>query len=266
MNVAPVYYGLDNGGRPPFMELVCAPPARLNAMLAGGEIAISPVSSAAYARHPQEWVLLPDLSISCVGEVMSVLLVSRYRFAELCRKPVLLTEESATAAALTRLLFSLQGVAPVFETGRVRRISHIGPEIAAALVIGDAALREHWSRYFPHVWDLGEMWWELTELPFVFALWAVRRDFAQSAPALIAQVSRYFAVSKQQGYQHLNAIAFKAARKLGLSLETGIRYYQKLYHDLDGLKLKGLTTFFDKLHTQGLIPEPVRPEFFHIEP
>jgi chorismate dehydratase len=50
-----------------------------------------------------------------------------------------------------------------------------------ALLIGDVALdflrgnREH------EIWDLGGAWYELTELPFVYAVWALRRGLDNSA-------------------------------------------------------------------------------------
>ncbi len=121
MNVAPVYYGLDNGMKPPWMDIIDGPPSTLNRMMANSELDISPVSSAAFARCRDEWLMLPDLSIACYGEVMSVILVGRRPFQEMNGKTVILTEESETAAGLLKLLFALNKIEVRFRTGRVRK-------------------------------------------------------------------------------------------------------------------------------------------------
>ncbi len=263
MNVAPVYYGLNNGHKPAWMEMICAPPADLNTMLADGKLDISPVSSAAYARNQDQWLLLPDLSISCFGKVMSVLLVSRYPFAELGGKKVVLTRESATAAALSRWLFASGGIRPHIETGKVRQSGDLQADAAAALVIGDAALREKWREHFAHVWDLGELWRERTGLPFVFALWAVRKAFAQECPDAVAAVLEAFHASRSAGLDNISAILPEASNRLGISPETCREYYRHLLYDLSESKTTGLQRFFDGLYETHIISQPVYPAFFY---
>src|SRR5574340_983944 len=73
INVNPVYYEFENRPLPHGMRLISKPPATLNQMLRGGELDISSVSAAAFARNADDWLMLPDLSIACFGKVMSVL-------------------------------------------------------------------------------------------------------------------------------------------------------------------------------------------------
>lgn len=262
MNVAPVYHGLANGGRPPGMSLFSGPPATLNAMLAEGALDISPVSSAAYARHADDWLLLPDLSISCRGPVMSVLLVSRHPISELDGRKVLLTRESATAAALTRFLLAAEGVRPRFDTGRVCAPDDLDGDVGAALVIGDAALREPWADHFPHVLDLGNCWWERTGRPFVFAMWAVRRPFAENHPDRVRAVARAFHRSRRCGEARMDEILPEACRRLGIGADQCRQYYRRLYYGLDADQIRGARRFFDGLHRDGILPRPVRLTFF----
>jgi chorismate dehydratase len=262
MNVAPVYHGLANGGRPPGMSLVSGPPATLNAMLAEGKLDISPVSSAAYARHADRWLLLPDLSISCRGPVMSVLLASRRPLSELGGRTVMLTRESATAAALTRLLLAEEGIRPRFVTGRVCSRTDLGDDVGAALVIGDAALREPWAETFPHVLDLGTCWWERTGLPFVFALWAVRRRFAEAHPERVRAAIRAFRESRRYGEGRMDEIIPEASRRLGIGPDTCRRYYDRLHFGLDADHIRGVRRFFGGLHREGILPRPVEMAFF----
>lgn len=262
MNIAPVYYGLDNGQCPGWMEIVSAPPSTLNRMLAEGELDISPVSSAAYARHPDDWLLLPGLSISCFGEVMSVLLVSRHNIADMDGKTVLLTEESATAAALSRLLFARNRVCPRLRTGKIRRPVDFTGNADAALIIGDAALREDWQDHFPYIFDLGQIWRNLTGRPFVFAVWAVRRRFAEHHPEQVSAAMDAFLRSKENGLRHIDSIVPKTAKTLGLDFDSCRRYYQGLSYDLTTSEIKGLEMFFNDLHQHHLIGRPASPIFF----
>jgi chorismate dehydratase len=262
MNVAPVYYGLDHGRRPGWMTMTSAPPSALNGMLAAGELDISPVSSAAYARHQEDWLVLPDLSIACCGPVMSVLLVSRHPFASLHGRKVILTRDSATAAALTRCLLASEGIHPRLATGRVRTAADLPEETGAALVIGDAALREPWAAGFDHVWDLGALWRDRTGLPFVFALWAVRKSFADEHPDRVAAVLAELHRSRREGLCRICRILPEASDRLGISREMCREYYDRLRYSLDAAEIEGLSAFFARLYREKIISRPVRLSFF----
>jgi chorismate dehydratase len=244
------------------MDMVSAPPATLNAMLAKGELDISPVSSAAYARHQEDWLLLPGLSISCFGPVMSVILVSRFPLEDLSGETVVLTQESATAAALSRYLFASRRIRPNIRTGKVRCPADLPPDAAAALVIGDAALRENWAGDFDHVWDLGELWKEHTGLPFVFALWAVRKAYARQHPMQVSAVLEEFLRSKSLGAENLHRIVPLAGQKLGITNELCREYYHRLNYELSELQISGMQRFFDGLFRERVIEKPVTLSFF----
>ena len=261
MNVAPVYYGLDNGLRPAWLKIVTAPPAVLNHMLQRGALDISPVSIAAYAANQKDWLLLPDLSISCTGEVMSVILVSSKPLKHLHRRDVFLTDESSTAAELLKLLLAMQGAHPRYSLKAIRKPEDISGRADAALVIGDAALNNSWSRHFQYVWDLGAMWRNLTGLPFVFAVWAVRRRFAERKPHILTAVCDYFQRSRSDGRAHVQEIAARASLKLGVPSDVCEAYYNKLSYDLDALKIQGAQRFFKELQDHGILNEPVSLTF-----
>lgn len=261
INVAPVYYGLDRGLKPDWLDLVTAPPVELNTRLELGEIDISPVSSAAYAKNHDKWYMMPDLSISCFGEVMSVILVSRQPIDLLDKKKILLSEESASAASLVRYIFNKKDIQPEFISSQVLKPADIDTSASAALVIGDAALTEDWSSHFNHVYDLGEVWKELTGLPFVFAVWAVRKEFADKYPDLLKEISGFFVKSKQNGKENHNDIIEKAVDKTGLSYNDCMKYFELLSCDLNIDHRKGLKCFFDELYNCGIINNKIKPEF-----
>ena len=264
INVAPVYYGLDNGLKPDWLNIVSAPPSILNNKMAKNELDISPVSSVAYAKNQDEWLLLPDLSISCFGSVMSVILVSKKPFEKLTDKKIIITDKSAAAAELIKLLFSIKRVKPVFETMPIQCPDEIKKSADAALIIGDKALKEKWELHFDHVFDLGQMWLELTDLPFVFALWAVRKSFADKQPEVVSSIIKLFNISKEQGKKNLEDIAKKASEILGIDTDICKKYYELLNYNLDPLQLKGLTSFFEKLYHKKILPQKVQLRFFEI--
>ncbi len=261
INVAPVYYGLDRGLKPDWLELVTAPPVELNTRLESGEIDISPVSSAAYAMNHDKWYLMPDLSISCFGEVMSVLLVSHEPIDKLDKKKILLSEESASAASLVRYIFNKKDIQPEFISSQVLKPADIDESASAALVIGDAALTEGWGSYFNHIYDLGEIWKGLTGLPFVFAVWAVRKEFADKYPNLLKEISDFFVKSKQNGKENQNDIIERAVDKTGLNYDDCETYFELLNCDLNMEHRKGLKCFFDELYNCGIINKKIEPEF-----
>ena len=266
MNVAPVYYGLDNDllatpGINQEIKLISGPPSTLNQMMVDGRLDISPVSSAAYARNAREWLILPDLAIACHERVLSVLLVSRYSLEALTGKRILITDESSSARDLCRLIFSLKGVRPEFVVGKVKSPSQLPEEIDAALVIGDSALSQPWGRVFPNIHDLGTLWWNMTGLPFVFAIWAVRKDFAQKYPERVEAVLALLKTSRRLGNENMKQIVEKACTKLGIDVSTARLYYESLVYQLADREKEGLELFYKGLYQTGITDEAA-PLFF----
>ena len=266
MNVAPIYFGLDKQNGADWYDILSAPPAVLNHKMAIGELDISPVSTAAYAEHQKEWLLLPGLSISCDGPVMSVLLASRYSLKELDGKSVAISDESASAAALLRLIFIENDVQPVISCRKIDPDSSSLPDADAVLVIGDTALNGKWRKSYKYVWDLCGAWKASTGLPFVFALWAVRRKFAQKHANRVTTTLQILNQSRRQGCANIPTIATSLQTCCKLDSDILKRYFQGLQYDLDKNKLKGLQEFYLKLDQYRLIPAPVALRFFEPPP
>jgi len=245
LNVAPVYYGLNMRNQNEY-QLTSAPPATLNRMLTMGQLDISPVSSIAYGHNQDQWDLLPNLSISSMGKVMSVKLVSNFLMEDLDHKHVIVTHESETAAALLKLLLRQKNIAahyskrPVYTPACVRQSD-------AALIIGDTALKFPWKKILPYVYDLGELWHGQTHLPFVFGVWAVRKQYADQYPEKVTQLTQKFYRSKQSGLANISSLSRMAAHKLGIDIHTCNQYYQCLNYDLTDMHIKGLQAFFEGL-------------------
>lgn len=103
-NDLPVYAAFDAGAIAYPGTLHADVPSRLNAMLLGGELDLSPVSAFAWAANPDELVLLPDLCIGARDEVVSVVLVSKTPPGQLHGQRIYVTGESASGKNLLRVL------------------------------------------------------------------------------------------------------------------------------------------------------------------
>jgi chorismate dehydratase len=256
MNVAPIYYELDQFDQGEY-QLTSAPPATLNQMLTKAQLDISPVSSIAYGYNQHQWYLLPDLSISSWGKVMSVRLVSKCRFENLNNKHIILTKESETAAALLKLLLKTKNIVARYSSRPIRSPDWI-TDSDAALVIGDIAISYPWKKLFPHVYDLGELWYLQTNLPFVFGVWAVRKQYAEENPDKVRRLTQQFYQSKQSGLKNISRISQMVSQKLGIDKHLCNTYYQCLNYDLSDMHISGLQAFFDGLG----IDSTLRNDFF----
>jgi chorismate dehydratase len=262
INCYPVYGAIDRGVVALDAELVEGTPSRLNQRMAAGSLEVSVISAVEYARSATQYVLLPDLAISCDGPVRSVLLFSRRPASELGGARVLVSRSSMTSVALLELLFEqVWRCTPAFvpgdaELSDVRRFAT--EEHDARLVIGDAALllagRDDSSGtrpHYPYVYDLGEEWKRWTGQPFVFAVWVAQR--ATPVAEALAVHARLLE-SRAWGLRHLDALAAQAAAVTGLPAAACLQYLSGLDYGLSYPHLAGLTEFFRRLVAAGRVP------------
>ncbi|MCM2265772.1 MAG: menaquinone biosynthesis protein [Desulfuromonadales bacterium] len=256
VNTIPFFHHLVQTG---FSE--CAAdgvPAELNARLAAGSIDLSPSSSFEYARNWRDYLLLPGLSISSRGPVRSVLLFSRLPLDAVAREEIALTAESATSVNLLQVLLkefcdakemicSVPGV-PVEE---------IVAAGGSALLIGDRALRTAGS--VPRgmmTYDLGELWYRFTGLPFVFALWIVRRRAFDEYPQAIRKFSSQLQQSLSLAFADLAGMAAAVAPGAPLTAAELVSYWRdSMSYDLTAEHLAGLRLFYSLCCKHGLLME-----------
>jgi chorismate dehydratase len=261
LNVLPIYYALENLWGENGFHLVAGTPADLNAKMRRGELDLGSISAMEYARCPQNYLLLPDLSISSRGPAGSVLCFSRVPFAGLDGQPVRVSAASASGAALLKVLLAeLFQVRPDYQPGPVTGV--VPEKWAAILAIGDEALRLRAQGGWPYQLDLGAAWQELSGLPFVFGVWAVRRAFAAAQPEETSTLHRLLLQSKDWGLAALPELSWQAAQYFGMTPEQVLPYFRQLDYSLGPDHERGLSTFFHYLHKQGELAEEPRLEYF----
>ena len=237
------------------VDFVRGVPTALNRGLEAGEIHLAPISAIEAARNAAEVVVLPGLTIASLGAVKTVLLFSwKPDPRELDGLPIALTDHSATSIALLEVLCRERyRIAPDFRL-RPQHLAQMMAECEAALVIGDAALVEGAARRMlinpqgetarPYVFDLGDEWLKHTSLPFVFALWAARREAVEELAAY--GVHGALLQSKADGQAALDQLARAYAPRLGLPVGVCARYLADLRFDLTEWDREGLECFLDR--------------------
>jgi chorismate dehydratase len=231
-------------------------PAELNAMLAEGRIDVAPSSSIEYAIHEDRYALVPGLSISSVGPVKSVLLFSRKPLEELNHHTIGLTPESAASVVLLKILLARHmGFSNSFERTDLRPAEAL-ENYDAMLLIGDAALRATLSLHGYHVYDLGALWYQMCELPFVFALWIVRRDTAQKLFGEVMQLSQDLSAAKNFARNEYAEIAADCSCREWLGIDGLIAYWNTISYELGNEHLDGLKLYYHYAAEMGILTRP----------
>lgn len=246
LNCLPIYWGLVRAGTLLDVELTKDTPDRLNDLLVAGELDIGPISLVEYLRNAAELLVLPDIAIGSDGPVLSVNLVSQVPLSELNGRRVALGSTSRTSVLLARMwLEQVHGVRPDYFTCPPDLTTML-LEADAAVLIGDAALRASLHdapRLGLAVHDLGQMWKDWTGLPFVFAVWAARRDFFAAQPEAVREVHRAFLASRDLSLEEVQKVAEQAARWESFDEDLLRRYFTTLDFSLGATQLAGIAEF-----------------------
>ena len=273
LNCYPLYFGLETRGvldeerlvdRPgrPGIRLIPGVPTDLNRMLIAGEIDLGPISSIAYARNHRRLLLSRHLSVSSLGAVDSIQLVSRVPLDEVTS--VALTTESATSVSLLKTILKLRFDREPTYAPLDRPVTEALSRHDAALVIGDQGLE---ALYFPEAsatcHDLGALWQEWTGLPMVYAVWAAREDFARTDRAELLAVERELIECMDYGREHQNEVVASALGRFRFDRACLTRYFSILQYEFTEEHRRGLCRFFELAHEIGELDEV--PDFRFID-
>lgn len=162
LNAVPLTRGLEQ-------EVVFTTPAKLAEMLRKDELDAALVSVVEVLFNDR-YDILDGIAIASLGEVKSVLLAHRRPLEEATE--IFCDPASLTSVELVRVLLAERGVKPQFKPLASYDFAAL-PDYA--LLIGDRALDLLLGPHEHELWDLGAAWYELTKLPFVYAVWALRR-------------------------------------------------------------------------------------------
>ncbi len=264
LNCLPVYYGIEQGIIDLPVAVKKGPPAQLNQLFLQGALDITPISSIEYARHAADTVILPNLSISADGRVTSVLLFSKVPLEELNGRPLALTNHSATSVVLTKIILQERyGVRPNYYAAPPNAAEML-TKADACLIIGDMALLAandpHLKQMFPtmRIYDLGEEFKGLTGDIMVFALWVIRREFAERNPDGVRLVANLFRYSQDYAMAHMDELVAEALERRQLPRQAVVEHFTHIRHHFTEPYKRGLKRYFELAHKIGevdLVPD-----------
>ena len=254
VNTAPFYFNLFEGQ--PISSFIEGTPARINQLMAKGKLDFAPISSLEYALHQDQYFLLPGLCIGSRDFSRSVLFFSRERIEGLNKAVVVLSKKSLSSAALLKILLQFKYR---FENKFV--VSANSPENMlkagdAFLTIGDEALF-YQPKEFLYKYDLSELWWNWTELPFCFAVWAVRKEFFKAYPRETFEFLRILKENLERNLQDLEKL-LKEAISLTIASDrfaAVFGYLFNLNYYMDQEMREGLELFYRFAARAKLAPQ-----------
>jgi len=256
LNCLPIYWGLMRSGALLDVDLRKDTPEKLSADLVSGGLDIGPITLVEYLRHADELLLLPDLAVGSDGPVLSVNLISTRPLAELDGRPVALGSTSRTGVMLAQMLLAEKYGAEPDYFRCPPELSQMLMEADAGVLIGDPALRAMYEapKSGLQVVDLGQAWKEWTGLPMVFAVWAVRKDFAAANPGAVKDVHEAFQRSRDLCLGELDEVAEAAARWEPFDAATLANYFRALDFSLGERQVAGLREFARQAAARGEVP------------
>ena len=267
-NLFPIFYYLDSKCDQTGYRFTKGVPSRLNKLLRDGKLDISPSSSIEYLRNRDRYLILPFFSISSSGPIDSILLFSKLPLNEMGGKTIALSSESDTSVVLLKIILKeFLSIKCKFRTVRYRSVKNALSSFTAFLLIGDTAMKEakktvtkrdhtyqtaqsiasHRSpiTHYPSVYkyDLAELWHIHTGLPFVFALWIVRREAISEKKDLIMKLSIELLHANRYALGKFPLIAKKFSHNKWLDEKTLVGYWKKISYNLTDKHLEGLRLF-----------------------
>ena len=253
LNTAPLIWSFIRGAQRDAVKLFTdTAPARCAQMLARAEVDAALVPVIEYQQLSDVFVIA-DVCVGSKNAVRSVVLVTRRNNLKKVER-VALDESSRTSVALVKIIFrEFLGLEPEWRVA-APDLNSMMRQADAALIIGDPAMRISRSEY--RVFDLATLWHEFTGLGFVFAMWMLRNDRAET----VRRVD--FAAARDEGLQNLEAIVAAQTDLLKLPPEE-IREYLRtniVFH-IDAEMRRGLNLYFDLARKHQLIPAWKELEF-----
>ena len=168
LNSVPLTYGIEE-------ETSFVVPSKLAEQLRAGELDVALVSITEVLFH-EGYDVLDGVAVASQGPVKSVFRAHRQPLEEI--QTIHCDTASLTSVNLLRVLLAERGLAPTFEP-------LVDYSQAAALenvlLIGNRGIDFLRTQHNHAIWDLGAAWHELTGLPFVYAVWALRRGHHDKA-------------------------------------------------------------------------------------
>jgi chorismate dehydratase len=233
LNTVPLTRGLEE-------QILYATPSKLAEMLRREELDAALVSVVEPLLNDR-YDLLDGVAVASLGEVKSVLLAHRQPLEQM--REVYCDPASLTSVRLLKVLLAERGLKPEFKPLPDYRFT---PPPDNLMLIGDPALDFLFGGHEHQIFDLGTGWFEMTQLPFVFAVWALRRGVHN------AELRRQLRDAKDFGMDTLDHII---GSRTEYTLDFRKDYFGwHLHYHLGSDEKRGIARFMELLRKHGMGP------------
>jgi chorismate dehydratase len=233
LNTVPLTRGLEE-------EIVYATPAKLAEMLRRDELDAALVSVVEVLLNDR-YDVLDEIAVASLGEVRSVLLAHRRPIEE--AREIFCDPASLTSVRLLQVLLAERGLRPEYKPLPDYNFA-AAPDYL--MLIGDRALDFALGPHEHEIWDLGTAWYELTGLPFVYAVWALRRGIENTA------LRRQLREAKDFGLDTLDSIIRDRAE---YDYDFRKDYFGwHIHYHLGSDEKRGIAKFMELLRNHGMGP------------
>jgi len=233
LNTVPLTRGIED-------QILYATPAKLAEMLRRDELDAALVSITEVLFNDR-YDILDDIAIASLGEVQSVFLAHRKPLEQ--AREVFCDTASLTSVTLLKVLLAERGLKPEFKPLESYEAAK-GKDFV--LLIGDAALDFARAPHAHEIFDLGAVWFELTNLPFVYAVWALRRGIENK------ELRRRLREAKDFGMETLDFI-IRTRTEYDLDFRKDYLGWHIHYHLVADEK-RGIKKFCELLRKHGFGP------------
>ncbi len=268
LNTVPlIEWFLTDEGRGPALQR--ALPSRIYPLLASGEAHAGLLPVAVALSRPCDGIIC-GAGIACRGPVGSVKVFCSGPLSEVTRVQADRGSRSSVAL-LTILLAEMHGRAVEVVEVEPAPGATPGPD-EGLLVIGDRCFEYERALKDSGVegveaWDLGQLWHDLTGLPFVFAIWTLAPGFtAEHGREKALMLREQLILARDYGLQNLDRIARRESDqgRLGIGGDAGfqaVRYYFRDYLQfiIGDEELSGIRRFHQLGIKHGVFPDAPFP-------
>jgi len=239
LNAVPLTRGLED-------QVIFVTPSKLAEMLQRDELDAALVSVTEVLFNDR-YDILDGIAVASLGEVKSVFLAHRRPIEKVTE--VFCDTASLTSVNLLRVLLAERGLRPEF-----RPLAGYEPATLPdyAMLIGDPALNFLLGPHEHQIWDLGAAWYELTQLPFVYAVWALRRGVENG------RLRRQLREAKSFGLDTLDSVISNRTEYDPDFRKDYLSWH--IHYHLGADEKRGLAKFIDLLRKHG--PAPVHEPRF----
>ena len=236
LNSVPFYHHFEKRQ----FKMLPVTPRRMGVLARNNQLDAGLFSLADYLSQKDTLIQLP-YCIATRDQVKSVMLFSNHGWRELAGKTIGIVDDTATSVRLLQVLLEKRyGVRAAFRRMHSGVNSYDGCD--AVLMIGDEALRHQKTglQSFELVYDLAAEWYQWQNLPFVFAVWAVRKSLTEEKRE---ELTMLIQTSLRKGELDLERISVAHAKRIGWSSGEAMEYLEGFNYHLGEREREAIGVF-----------------------